>query len=148
MNSKYKPKHRKPLSHRKKNKGNVKAFTKTTNAFQSTTSSISTNTNIHGKCNYLLTNDDISLATPLDTTGYQNSLLDMTNHLQPSCSSPINKEVNVSSSLFNTVLNISPINKSEILCTKDQTQYEEYPNLCISDSPAKNNTEEIEVCGR
>ncbi|XP_025420451.1 uncharacterized protein LOC112690619, partial [Sipha flava] len=72
----------------------------------------------------------------------------MTNHLQPSCSSPINKEVNVSSSLFNTVLNISPINKSEILCTKDQTQYEEYPNLCISDSPAKNNTEEIEVCGR
>jgi len=47
-----------------------------------------------------------------------------------------------------TVLNISPINKSEILSTKDQTQYEEYPNLCTSDSPAKNDTEEIEVCGR
>ncbi|KAL5242878.1 hypothetical protein ACI65C_010288 [Semiaphis heraclei] len=146
MNSKYKPKYRKPLSHRKKNKGNIKAFTKTTNAIQST-SSISTNTNIHGKCNYSLTDDDISLATPLDTVGYQNSLLDM-NHIQPSSSSPINKEVNMSSSLFNTVLNISPINKSETLSTKDQTQYEEYPNLCTSDSPAKNNTEEIEVCGR
>ncbi|KAE9542496.1 hypothetical protein AGLY_003357 [Aphis glycines] len=116
-------------------------------AFQSTTSSISTDTNIHGKWNYSLTDDDISLATPLDT-GYQNLLLDMTYHLQPSSSSPINKEVNVSSSLFSTVLDISPINKSEILSIKDQSQYEEYPNLCTSNSPAKNNTEEIEVCGR
>lgn len=72
----------------------------------------------------------------------------MTYHLQPSSSSPINKEVNVSSSLFSTVLNISPINKSEILSIKDQSQYEEYPNLCTSDSPVKNNIEEIEVCGR
>lgn len=96
----------------------------------------------------MLTDDDISLATPLVTAGYQNSLLDMTDHLQSSCSSPINKEVNVSSSLFNTVLNISPINISEILSTKDQTQYDEYPNLCTSDSPVKHNTEEIEVCGR
>lgn len=118
------------------------------NVSQLPTSSSLSETNMRGQFNYLLTEDDIALATPLDTVNSKNSHLE-NNYLLPSCSSPIGNQNKMSSSFMNTVMSISPIDKSEISnFTNASTQFQELPNLCTSYSPIKNNTEEIEISGR
>ncbi|KAL4085345.1 hypothetical protein QTP88_027204 [Uroleucon formosanum] len=113
-----------------------------------TSSSVLSDTNIYGELNYLLTEDDIALATPLDNVNNQNSRLEI-NYLLASCSSPIDNQNNVTSSFMNNDISISPIDKSEISnSTNTSTQVQKIPNLCTSYSPVKNNTGEIEISGR